>query len=173
MPFPTLPWASSTQHVRKGPPAGDNTLQEQAGLPRLPGLQRALAGGAGPLTFLSSTTVRRLDGVQCWVSAGRSEEAVGVPAGSMDRPGCPRWGPGTLSTPHLPAGPEDTVPLLSWDHAACARSMLRILLLAFRKSLTCLVPSLDSWALGFHPPRPASEQILRVCGCLGESPHRL
>lgn len=35
--------------------------------------------------------------------------------------------------------------------------------------MACLIPSLESWALGAYPPCPASQQVLHVCNYLGDS----
>lgn len=106
-------------------------------------------------------------GVKHRGSTGRpSEEAIGVPAGSVDRPGCPLWGPGLLSAPHLLSGPGGAVALRRLR--VHTHTTLRILLPSFQESFTGLGPSLASQALGSSPPWPPSKQVLHVCSCLGD-----
>lgn len=47
-------------------------------------------------------------------------------------------------------------PFLLRNQGAFTHTTLGRLLPSSQESFMCLVPSLDSWALGSHPPRPAA-----------------
>lgn len=95
------------------------------------------------------------------VPEGRSEEAAWFSAGSADRPDRPPWGRAPSQHPTCCPG-LGAIPLLARNEGDHAHIVLGRLLPSLQESLTCPVPSLDSWAFGFHPPWPTSYQVHRA-----------